>query len=287
MQRKMIALGVGEVLGLSLLAAPYFARKLRGGVHPAASLAQLRDLSYAQLLRDRDALSYYMERLRRAGKTVTRENVAEILQELPRHNSFAYINSGSLPEQYFKQAAKTLYNGYLYLVITQSKNAASEIIGVFTNKQYNHVSLSFDPELHTIISYNGGEKLTPPGLNPELVEQLTRRDGASVLLYRLPATARQKRLILEQIRTINQEGSAYNLFGLFFKVSHQPNIMFCSQFVYRMLELAELNYFEKDAAHVRPTDFVELDYDRALEFVGRIGGRSPSLSRVSTPALCD
>lgn len=229
----------------------------------------------------------HFARLIRAGKTLTRENLWEIIQELPRHNSFSYINSGSLTEHYFQRAAGTLNNGYLYLVITQTKNAASEIIGVFTNKRYNHVSLSFDAELRTIISYNGGEKLTPPGLNPEFVEQLTRRDGASMLLYRLPASPYQKRIILENIRQINEEGSAYNLWGLFFKSSPQPNIMFCSQFVYRMLELAGLAYFDKDDAHVRPTDFIELDYTRTLEFVRRIEG-SDSLQSIygGNPALC-
>ena len=54
------------------------------------------------------------------------------------------------------------------------------------------------------------------------------------------------------------------------KVTPQPNIMFCSQFVYTMLELAGLNYFEKNAAHVTPTDFIELDYYRKLDFVCRI-----------------
>lgn len=46
--------------------------------------------------------------------------------------------------------------------------------------------------------------------------------------------------------------------------------MFCSQFTYTMLEIAGLNYFEQKAAHVRPTDFIELDYYRKLQFVDRI-----------------
>ena len=92
---------------------------------------------------------------------------------------------------------------------------------------------------------------------------------------------------MENIQQINEEGSAYNLWGLFFKSSHQPNIMFCSQFVYRMLELAGLAYFKKDAAHVRPMDFIELDYTRSLEFVRRIEG-SASLRSIygGSATLC-
>jgi len=76
--------------------------------------------------------------------------------------------------------------------------------------------------------------------------------------------------MLDKVQEINNEGSAYNLIGLVFKFSRKPNIMFCSQFTYTMLEIAGLNYFEQKAAHVRPTDFIELDYYRKLQFVDRI-----------------
>lgn len=163
-----------------------------------------------------------------------------------------------------------MHSFYLYLVITKSKSPSSEVIGLFTNRAYNHVSISFDRELQTIISYNGGDKLEPPGLNSEILKGLTRRNGSTVLLYRLPATPAQKKIILDKVYEINREGSAYNLLGLLFKASYQPNIMFCSQFTYTILELAGLNYFEKAATHVQPTDFIELDYYRKLEYVTEI-----------------
>lgn len=90
------------------------------------------------------------------------------------------------------------------------------------------------------------------------------------MLYRLSAAGEQKWSILNRIYEINEEGSAYNLLGLVSKSSHQPNIIFCSQFVYTMLKLAGLDYFEKEAFNVRPTDFVELDYYRKLEFMEEI-----------------
>lgn len=216
-----------------------------------------------------EQIAYKINKLILAGRKLSRNNLREIIQDLPRHNAFAYINNGTLPESYFREVVHTLQNGYMYLVITQSKSASSEVIGAFTDRKYNHVSLSFDRELHTIISYNGGEQVAPPGLNAEVLEQLTKREGASVMVYRLLATYEQKKAILDKIREINSEGSSYNLLGLVFKITPKPNIMFCSQFVYTMLEHAGLNYFEKDAAHVKPTDFIELDYFRRLDFVGR------------------
>ena len=77
----------------------------------------------------------------------------------------------------------------------------------------------------------------------------------------------QKQKMLDIVKNINSEGSAYNLIGLVFKYSHRPNIMFCSQFVYSLLQKVDLAYFDKKAELVQPTDLVELDYFRKLEFV--------------------
>ncbi|EUJ19563.1 hypothetical protein MAQA_05133 [Listeria aquatica FSL S10-1188] len=77
---------------------------------------------------------------------------------------------------------------------------------------------------------------------------------------------KKKRLIIDKVREINEKGSAYNLVGLVTKVSLRPNIMFCSQFVYKILQFAELEYFRDSAAKIKPTDFVERDYYRKLAF---------------------
>lgn len=143
-----------------------------------------------------EQIAYKINKLILAGRKLSRNNLREIIQDLPRHNAFAYINNGTLPESYFREVVHTLQNGYMYLVITQSKSASSEVIGAFTDRKYNHVSLSFDRELHTIISYNGGEQVAPPGLNAEVLEQLTKREGASVMVYRLLATYEQKKQYL-------------------------------------------------------------------------------------------
>lgn len=227
-------------------------------------------LSYSLLLHDRDTIISNMERFKKAGEVLSKVRLENMIQNLPRHSSFSYVNNGSLTDEYFKKAYSTLDDENIYLVVAKTKTAPSEVIGLFTNKQYNHVSISFDPKLHTAISYNGGEKILPPGLNPELLQRLTQNKGSAVMVYKLPATVKQKRIILDKIQEINTEGSAYNLLGLVFKFSYQPNIMFCSQFVYTMLKIADLNYFENNAANIKPADFVELDYHRKLEFVYEI-----------------
>lgn len=227
-------------------------------------------ISYLELLYNKEDITAKIEKLRQAGCVLSRLELTEIMSTLSRHNSFAYINHGTLTEAYFQKVLEELENGYVYIVVTKTKSVPSDVIGLFTNKEYNHVSLAFDKDLKTIISYNGGNRAIPPGLNAELLETLTQKNGSAVMVYRLPATTEQKSIILEKIRKINREGSAYNLLGLVFKTSAKPNIMFCSQFVYTLLKLAGLNYFEKKAARVTPSDFIELDYERKLEFVDRI-----------------
>lgn len=263
-----------RLLGVLIVFAPFLVRQVcffrNTNFCIAPSVHDWAALSYAQLLQDQELIAEKIEKAKKAGKILSKGRLGEIVADLPRHNSFSYINNGSLTKEYFDTAAAALDDGYLYLVITKTKSPSSEVIGLFTNRPYNHVSISFDRELRTIVSYNGGEKLEPPGLNPEILKGLTKRSGSMVLLYRLSATHDQKQAMLNKVYEINCEGSAYNLLGLFFKSSCQPNIMFCSQFTYAMLKLAGLNYFEKAETHVHPMDFVELDYYRNLEFITEI-----------------
>jgi hypothetical protein len=134
---------------------------------------------------------------------------------------------------------------------------------------YNHVSLAFDGDLDTLVSYNGGNGVSNPGLNAEPLEFFNRKAGASLVVYRLGLTPEQKRTLIGNVARINREGSSYNLRGLLTgKSTRLPNIMFCSQFVYSALDEAGLAYFEREAAEVRPEDFIQRP--GPLEFVGRI-----------------
>jgi len=198
-------------------------------------------------------------------------NLMKIISDFPRHDSFNYINEGTLTENYFAKVEEALTDEHLYIIVSQTGSAASSFISLFTNKDYNHVSISFDRELETAVSYNGGNNIYPPGMNPEMLADFTRNSGASILVYSLPCSAEKKAKVLQRIREINESGSAYNMLGLVTKHSYRPNIMFCSQFVYKLLETEELIYFERVGRSVVPTDFVELDYRRALAFEYEIG----------------
>ena len=213
-----------------------------------------------------EKVSFIADKAGQTKNSLTPTNFRKVLGELSDNDSFNYVNKGTLTENYFRKAEKTLSDGRLYLVISHTGSAACDIISVFTGKNFNHASISFDRELKTAVSYNSGNNVYPPGMNPEMLADFIRKEGDSMLVYSLPCPPENKARVLRKIREINERGSAYNMIGLMTKKSYRPNIMFCSQFVYKMLETAGLGYFNKRDGTVQPTDFIELDYQRDLTF---------------------
>jgi hypothetical protein len=194
-------------------------------------------------------------------------DLAALFREIPRHNSFRYISSKTLPDAYFAAAKAALSDPYLYLVLSDTKTPAGKIIASLTHDPYNHVSLSLDRNLETMVSYNGGNGRGSPGLNREVIHDICGRPGAKMAVFRMYAGTGKKALILDRIRQINDEGSSYNRLGLVLKRSLKPNIMFCSQFVNSMLELANLDYLGKNSGNVKPVDFIAGDADGRLTWV--------------------
>lgn len=194
------------------------------------------------------------------------KDVSKLISDFPRHSALYYVNKRSLSEDFFIKAEEALIEPYLYLVLSQTGSPAGELIRKFTAKQYSHASLSFDEKLDTIISYNGGTGACFPGLNWEVIKDYHQKDDASVVVYKIKATYQQKKRILDKVRLINEQGSSYNYLGFLWSYTFKENIMFCSQFVYTMLEVAELHYFVKKASTVMPMDFLELDAEARLEF---------------------
>ena len=189
---------------------------------------------------------------------------------MPRHSATSYINRNGLTDSYFEDCDASIKDEHIYLIMSDTGSPGSELLSVFTRKMYNHVSISFDYDLKTVISYNGGEKLYPPGMNKEQISFFQKKKGASIIVYSLACTKTQKEAMIEKVREINRDGSAYNITGLVTRATFKPNIMFCSQFIYTLLHGVGLNYFESKAIDVKPTDFVEKDYYRHLDYCYKI-----------------
>lgn len=200
----------------------------------------------------------------------TAKDMAKVAWDLPRHNNFIYINQNSLDDEFFLEAKSTLGNGYVYIILSSTGSPAANLISTFTGKQYAHTSLSFDEELKTLISYNGGNGIADPGMNHEKIEFFHQKEDACYVIYKLKATKHQKEIILEEVRKINERGSSYNVLGLFLSYKMRANIMYCSQFVYSMLQSAGLAYFTVKPEKVHPIDFVDRDKQGKLEFCRKV-----------------
>lgn len=200
----------------------------------------------------------------------TATDVVKVSHDLPRHNNFIYTNQSSIGNEFFSAAKNTLGNGYMYIILSSTGSPASNLISTFTGEKYAHTSLSFDEELETLVSYNGGNGIAAPGMNQEKIEFFHQKEDASFVVYKLEATKQQKEIILEEVKRINETGSSYNVLGLFVPFKIRENIMYCSQFVYSMLQSAGLSYFTIKPEKVQPIDFVDRDKQGKLEFCRQV-----------------
>lgn len=262
------AMGVLAIAAPFLIKIKFFKQYI---YHYPIIVAEMRSvMSYSQLVTNQFEIADKVNMIKHAGEVLSKLQLQNILYNLPRHSSFNYVNNGVLTSHYFDAAYANLSDENVYIVITRTMSLPSELIGLFTNRPYNHVSIAFDKELKTLVSYNGGQRIAPPGLNPEILEMMINKKGAAVMIYKLEASSEQKKQMIDKIKQINAQGSAYNILGLVLKFSYKPNIMFCSQFVYTLLASCGLDYFKKKPIHVTPMDFVEMDYYRRLEFLQEI-----------------
>lgn len=265
-----LAYPLRKVFAIASLAFPLIISRYAGvSKHSSFYLPTLQEaatISFAQLHELAYGINRAKDAIKKTGGSLAPDNIKTVIDDLPRHDSFHYVNDGSLTDDYFLAAEASLDDPNLYIIISNTGTAASEILSVFTRRKFNHASLSFDAALRTVVSYNGGARVYPPGLNSEMLDFFNKKPGSSILVYRLPVSCEQKKTALEKIAQINREGSAYNLLGLLIGQSYMPNIMYCSQFVYNMLDNIGAAYFEA-AGTIKPTDLIEKDYYRKLVFV--------------------
>jgi hypothetical protein len=260
-----------KILGLVLLYAPFIVNtyaNYRRSVFP--SVEEIYTVSFHTLTSGLDRVVKAKNGLAKTTQSLSVNNITGFLTDLPRHSATSYINRNGLTAAYFEDCDASIDDGHIYIIMSDTGSPGSEMLSVFTRKMYNHVSISFDYDLKTVISYNGGEKLYPPGMNKEQISFFQKKKGASIIVYSLACKREQKQAMIDRVREINRVGSAYNMVGLVTRATFKPNIMFCSQFIYSLLQGVGLNYFESKAIDVRPTDFVERDYYRNLEYCYKI-----------------
>jgi len=256
-----------KILGVVFIYTPFIVNtyaNYRRSVFP--SVSDVYTISFHSLVYGKNRIAEAKYGIVKTKNCLSITNISQWITDLPRHSITSYVNRNGLTDLYFEDCNKSLEDPYIYLIMSDTGSSASELLSVFTQKMYNHISISFDYELKTVVSYNGGEKLYPPGLNKEQLAFFQKKPGASIIVYRLACTGCQKQEMIARVEEINRVGSAYNMLGLLTRATFKPNTMFCSQFIYSLLKDAGLCYFDGRPIDVKPTDFVERDYYRRLEY---------------------
>lgn len=176
----------------------------------------------------------------------------------------------------------------IYLVLSQTGTLPSKLIRAVTREQYNHVSISLDPNLETMYSFGrrrprnpliGGFVTESPGKGT-----LARFPETKAAVLSLDVTPYQYNKIKKRLDIMNCRAPIYNYnyIGLFcaaFNIKYKKkNCFYCSEFVKDILvknDVASENKFD-DITH--PIYFLTMENTHKI-YEGKL--TSYSSSRVS------
>lgn len=155
----------------------------------------------------------------------------------------------------------------IYIVLTKTKTVLSKAIQIYTQHDFNHVSISFDPKLKEMYSF-GRKNINNPwigGFVHENPSSTLLRESNCVILA-CPVTDQQYTLLKNRITYYkkNENEYKYNFIGLFgvacrVKIKRE-RAFFCSQFISTLFEEAGLPLYGKSPYFMQPNDFVHLPY---------------------------
>lgn len=155
-----------------------------------------------------------------------------------------------------KSAASKVELKPIFIVLSEGKALISKVIKKATKNIYSHSGISFDPNLKTIYSFLTG------GIQTENIKSV--QDGRRIGVYTFFVDNEKYKRIKQNIQYYldNREKTHYsvlNLLTYLFKIPvNMEWNMICSQFVDKMLKLAEIDISKKDPSQVSPADFSKI-----------------------------
>lgn len=147
-------------------------------------------------------------------------------------------------------------------------------IKFFTKAQYNHVSISLDPEFKTLYSF--GRKSPRNPFQGGFVEEsfyggtFKRFDKTSCLVLEMEIDQDIYERLVQNLEIFKENSDIYhyNFIGLFGaaigKQVSRRNGYYCSHFVAKVMEDSNLKLWNDPAFLVRPNDFAHMDQFEVL-----------------------
>lgn len=181
-------------------------------------------------------------------------------------------------------------NMKVYILLTDTGTLFSRTIKLYTRKQYNHASISFDGNLTQVYSF-GRKNPRNPFIGGFIKEQINEGllFNATCAIYSLTikeADYYRMKQFIEKIEA-QKEYYHYNLIGLFAiiinKKLERRNAFFCSEFVASVLKQGEGIEFNSPTSLVTPSDlYVAANFE--LVFQGRL--RDYNKERINQSNMC-
>lgn len=153
----------------------------------------------------------------------------------------------------------------IYILLTDTGTILNRTIKLYTKAPYNHVSLSFDPELRNMYSF--GRKSPRNPLNGGFVKEDVVNGMykyfpfTNCCLYELEVTKSQLKKLKKEVSAFekNCDLYSYNITGFVNVVLNKPAekeySYFCSQFVSELFKRSGIKLFKKDSSLITPEDF--------------------------------
>ncbi|WP_342665444.1 hypothetical protein [Paucisalibacillus globulus] len=153
----------------------------------------------------------------------------------------------------------------VYILLTDTGSILTKLIKLYTNKPYNHASISFDSNLTEVYSF--GRKNVNNPFDGGFVKEDVRRglfEEADCAIYSYTVTDVEMQNMKNYIKELKKQKEyyRYNFLGLFGFLLNKPierkNAFFCSQFVATVLKKSNSIYFKKPESLIAPNDLQEI-----------------------------
>lgn len=154
----------------------------------------------------------------------------------------------------------------IYLVLTKSNTVFARTIRMYTKKEYNHVSVSFDPQLEKMYSFGriypqfplpGG--FVHEGKSTGFFEHFS---NTQCMVYEKNVSEKTRRRFFKLIKHFEKSRYSFNHLGIITLMAGIPlerkRKYFCSQFCGKMLQESGVCRLDKRYGLLQPMDFTAL-----------------------------
>ena len=167
----------------------------------------------------------------------------------------------------------------IYVILSQTNNLMSRTLKFFTHDEYNHVSISFDPNLETMYSFGCLNPYNPFHggfvVEGKSIGTFKRFYKTKALVLELAKDDDKYNKIVELIADFirNKRKFKYNYWGVilaYFHRDHAPKWKYyCWQFVRKCLAYSGINDIKNIPKIAKPIDFMTLA-DKKIIYTGKL-----------------